>query len=641
MRAAAAMRMRTVAARHLLADAAGFRHPVRAVPALQHRFCQSVSTDVVGIDLGTTNSCVAVMGADNSVRVCENSEGSRTTPSVVAVDKHGHILVGGPARRQAVTNPRNTFYAVKRLIGRRSADKTIDRARESVPYKISAAPNGDAWVEDQNGTQYSPSEIGAKVLMKMKETAESYIGKKVQRAVVTVPAYFNDQQRQATQDAGRIAGFKVERIINEPTAAALSYGMDKEGDNQIAVFDLGGGTFDISVLEIKGGVFEVRATNGDTFLGGEDVDEALLARFVEVFKEKEGINLTSNVVAVQRLREASEKAKKDLDHTESAEIECPYITVQDGVPKHFQYNLTRAEFESLIDPLIKRIADPCKICMRDAGLKTSDITQVVMVGGMTRTPKVIDTVKRMFKQEPHRGVNPDEVVAMGAAIQGSIIAGKTSGLILVDVTPLSLGTEIVGGLFSRIIKKNSRIPCKMSGSYTTNDDNQQSITVKVLQGEREVAAANKLLGEFTLDGLPPLPKGVPQIEITFEIDVNGLIHVTALDKGTNRQRQTKVQSRGGLSDEEIERMIKDAEDHKEKDEARRKVLEERNMCEQQIRGANDFMEKVEGKTEIKEKLRAAVAELETALQNDQIELETLLEKKAAVTELTGKLYSAA
>eukprot|EP00756_Hemistasia_phaeocysticola_P041228 Hpha_TRINITY_DN16904_c3_g1::TRINITY_DN16904_c3_g1_i1::g.54552::m.54552/K04043/dnaK, HSPA9; molecular chaperone DnaK len=612
-----------------------------ATPAFRGAVQQRFGSDVVGIDLGTTNSCVAVMKGDASgVQVCENSEGSRTTPSVVAVAKDGSILVGGPARRQAVTNPRNTFYAVKRLIGRRAADETIAKARESVPYKISAAPNGDAWVEDQKGNKYSPSEIGANVLAKMKETAESYLQQECKRAVVTVPAYFNDQQRQATQDAGKIAGFTVERIINEPTAAALSYGMDKEGENTIAVFDLGGGTFDISVLEIKGGVFEVKATNGDTFLGGEDADEALLARFVEVFKEREGINLKDNVVAVQRLREASEKAKKELDHTESAEIECPYITVADGVPKHFQYTLTKEEFEQLIDPLVSRCADPCRTCMRDAGLKTSDITQVVLVGGMTRTPKVIEAVRRMFKQEPHRGVNPDEVVAMGAAIQGSVLVGKTSGLVLVDVTPLSLGTEIVGGIFSRIIKKNSRIPCKASGTYTTNEDNQSSIAVKVLQGEREVAAHNKLLGEFSLDGLPPLPKGVPKIEITFEIDVNGIIHVTAVDKGTNKQCSTKVQSRGGLSDADIERMIRDAEENQAKDEEKKKLVEERNLCEQQIRSTLDFMEKTEGKDEIKASLKEAITELEAALENDDTSLDNLQEKKKKVSELSGKLYSA-
>jgi len=580
------------------------------------------------------------MAADGSgVQVCENAEGSRTTPSVVAVAKDGSILVGGPARRQAVTNPRNTFYAVKRLIGRRTTDATIDKARESVPYLISAAPNGDAWVEDQKGQKYSPSEIGAKVLAKMKETAETHLGQECTRAVVTVPAYFNDQQRQATQDAGKIAGFEVERIINEPTAAALSYGMEKENET-IAVFDLGGGTFDISILEIRGGVFEVKATNGDTFLGGEDADEALLARFVKVFKDKEGIDLKDNVVAVQRLREASEKAKKELDHTDSTEIEAPYICVQDGVPKHFQYTLSKSEFEDLIDPLIARCAEPCRTCMRDAGLKTTDITQVVLVGGMTRTPKVIETVKRMFKKEPHRGVNPDEVVAMGAAIQGSVIQGKTSGLVLVDVTPLSLGTEIVGGIFSRIIKKNSTIPCKASGTYTTNEDNQSAIAVKVLQGEREVAAHNKLLGEFSLDGLPPLPKGVPKIEITFEIDVNGIINVTALDKGTKKQCQTKVQSRGGLSDADIERMIKDAELNAAKDEEKKKLVEERNLCEQQLRSTRDFMEKTEGKEEIKEQLKVAMSELETALEDDEMPLDDLVEKKKKVSELSGKLYSA-
>ena len=543
--------------------------------------------------------------------MCENAEGARTTPSVVAVAKDSSLLVGGPARRQAVTNPQNTFYAVKRLIGRRFADETISRAKESVPYTIVPADNGDAWVSDTHGKKYSPSAIASNVLAKMRETGELATGQTIKRAVVTVPAYFNDQQRMATKDAGNIAGMEVARIINEPTAAALAYGMDKQGENRVAVFDLGGGTFDISILEIKGGVFEVKATNGDTFLGGEDIDEALLARFLESFKEKEGINLKGNVVAIQRLREASETAKKELDHVQSTNVEIPYIVVEGGEPKHFEYELSRDEFEKLTESLINRCVDPCRTCMRDAGFKTADLTQVIMVGGMTRTPKVIDTVRRMFKQEPHRGVNPDEVVALGAAIQGSILTGQTKGLVLVDVTPLSLGTEVVGGIFSRIIKKNTPIPCKESSTYTTHNDNTTSINIKVLQGERELAVHNKLLGEFVMGDLPPLPRGVPQIEITFEIDSNGIIHVTAMDKGTKNKCNIQVQSRGGLSEEEIERMIREAEDNKKRDEDAKLVVEEKNKSEELVRSTRKYINGQEDlNADLKREVEAAVDELD-------------------------------
>eukprot|EP01064_Diplonema_japonicum_P011883 TRINITY_DN1933_c0_g1_i1.p1 TRINITY_DN1933_c0_g1~~TRINITY_DN1933_c0_g1_i1.p1 ORF type:complete len:620 (+),score=270.23 TRINITY_DN1933_c0_g1_i1:45-1904(+) len=592
---------------------------------------------IVGIDLGTTNSCVSVMQGDN-VEVCENSEGNRTTPSVVAVAKDGQLLCGGPARRQAVTNPANTFYAVKRLIGRRFADPTIDKAKASVPYSIVEAENGDAWVATTSGEKYAPSAIASHVLTKMKETAEAKLGKKIEKAVVTVPAYFNDQQRQATQHAGRIAGMEISRIINEPTAAALSYGMDKDGENTIAVFDLGGGTFDISILEIKGGVFEVKATNGDTFLGGEDIDEALLARFMEAFKQKEGVDLSKDIVAIQRLREASEKAKKELDHVSSTVVELPYISVQDGVPKHFEYELSREEFEKITDVLINRCVDPCRTCLRDAGLKTSDITQVILVGGMTRTPKVVDTVRRMFKKEPHKGVNPDEVVAMGAAIQGSVISGSVKGLVLVDVTPLSLGTEIVGGIFSRIIKKNTAIPCKASGTYTTNEDNTSQINIKVLQGERELAVHNKLLGDFTLDKLPPLPRGVPQIEITFEIDCNGIIHVTAMDKGTKNTMSIKVQSRGGLSEAEIENMIREAEENKGKDEEHRLKVEQKNKAEELVRTTRNYVSEQDVEGELKQQIDKALADLEMACNNDASSTE-LQELSSKVTELSGKVYS--
>ncbi|KAJ9452111.1 Chaperone protein DnaK [Diplonema papillatum] len=613
-------------------------HVVRASNAFAAtRFASD--TTIVGIDLGTTNSCVAYM-LNEQVSVCENAEGSRTTPSVVAVTKDKQLLVGGPARRQAVTNPSNTFYAVKRLIGRREADETISRARASVPYAIVASDNGDAWVADTHGTKYSPSTIASHVLRKMKETAEARLGHSVSRAVVTVPAYFNDQQRQATHDAGRIAGLEIARVINEPTAAALSYGLDKDEENTIAVFDLGGGTFDISILDIKGGVFTVKATNGDTFLGGEDIDEALLERFVEVFKEKEGVNLRGDVVAIQRLREGAEKAKKELDHVSSASIEMPYIKVVDGTPKHFEYTLTREEFEKLTDPLINRCIEPCRTCLKDAGLKTTDITQVILVGGMTRTPKVIETVRRMFKREPHRGVNPDEVVAMGAAIQGSVIAGHTTGLVLVDVTPLSLGTEIAGGFFSRIIKKNTAIPCKESAMYTTMHDNSTSIMVSVLQGERELAKDNKLLGKFVLDNLPPLPRGVPQIEITFAIDKNGIIHVTAMDKGTKNKSDISVQSKGGLTEEEIKRMIHDAEINKEKDAAIKQLIEERNNADQLVRSTRTFADSSEGSSDLKTDVKKACDELEAALADDNVDANKLKEMCKKVSDLTGKLYSA-
>ena len=479
-----------------------------------------------------------------------------------------------------------------------------------MPYKIVPADNGDAWVADTHGAKYSPSVIASHVLMKMKETAEQQLGNSVKRAVVTVPAYFNDQQRMATKDAGRIAGLDIARIINEPTAAALAYGMEKEGDNTIAVFDLGGGTFDISILDMRGGVFQVKATNGDTFLGGEDVDEALLARFITSFKEKEGIDLKGNIVAIQRLREASEKAKKELDHTTTTSVEIPYITVKEGEPKHFEYELSRDEFESITDSLIQRCVEPCRTAMRDAGYKTSEITQVILVGGMTRTPKVIDTVRRMFKKEPHRGVNPDEVVAMGAAIQGSILTGETKGLVLVDVTPLSLGTEIVGGIFSRIIKKNTPIPCKESGTFTTHEDNTTSINIKVLQGERELAAHNKLLGEFVMPNLPPLPRGVPQIEITYEIDANGIINVTAMDKVTKKTVNIQVQSRGGLSDDEIERMINEAEMNKTKDAEQKLIVEERNTAEGLIRSTRSYVEGSDAAAELKKEVNTAIDELE-------------------------------
>jgi molecular chaperone DnaK len=532
---------------------------------------------VIGIDLGTTNSCVAIMEGKD-VRVIENSEGARTTPSMVAFVDNGERLVGQSAKRQAVTNPTNTLYAVKRLIGRRYDDPTVTKDKALVPYAIVRGDNGDAWTEAR-GEKYAPGQISAFILGKMKETAEAYLGEKVSQAVITVPAYFNDAQRQATKDAGRIAGLDVLRIINEPTAAALAYGLDKKESGTIAVFDLGGGTFDVSVLEIGDGVFEVKSTNGDTFLGGEDFDARIIDYLAAEFKKEQGIDLRGDKLALQRLKEAAEKAKIELSSSKETEVNLPFITADASGPKHLVMKLSRAKLESLVDDLISRTLEPCKAALKDAGVTAAEIDEVILVGGMTRMPKVIEVVKQFFGREPARNVNPDEVVAIGAAVQGAVLRGDVKDVLLLDVTPLSLGIETLGGVFTRLIDRNTTIPTKKSQIFSTADDNQNAVTIKVYQGEREMAADNKLLGQFDLMGIPPAPRGVPQIEVTFDIDANGIVSVSAKDKATNKEQQIKIQASGGLSDADIERMVKEAEANADADKKRREMVEARNHAE--------------------------------------------------------------
>ncbi|KAJ8768976.1 hypothetical protein K2173_023971 [Erythroxylum novogranatense] len=574
--------------------------------------------DVIGIDLGTTNSCVALMEGKNP-KVIENSEGSRTTPSVLAFNQKGELLVGTPAKRQAVTNPTNTVFGTKRLIGRKFDDPQTQKEMKMVPYKIVRAPNGDAWVE-ANGQQYSPSQVGAFILTKMKETAESYLGKSVSKAVITVPAYFNDAQRQATKDAGRIAGLDVQRIINEPTAAALSYGTNnKEG--LIAVFDLGGGTFDISILEISNGVFEVKATNGDTFLGGEDFDNVLLDFFVSEFKRTEGIDLTKDRLALQRLREAAEKAKIELSSTAQTDINLPFITADASGAKHLNITLTRSKFESLVSGLIDRTKGPCLNCLKDAGISTKDVDEVLLVGGMTRVPKVQQVVTEIFAKNPSKGVNPDEAVALGAAIQGGILRGDVKELLLLDVTPLSLGIETLGGIFTRLINRNTTIPTKKSQVFSTAADNQTQVGIKVLQGERELATENKMLGEFELVGIPPAPRGMPQIEVTFDIDANGIVTVSAKDKATGKEQQITIRSSGGLSEDEIEKMVKDAEMFAQKDQERKALIDIKNSADTTMysveKSLNEYRDKIP--TEVAKEIETAVSDLRQAMGGESVD----------------------
>jgi len=574
---------------------------------------------VIGIDLGTTNSCVAVMEGKNP-KVIENAEGSRTTPSMVAFTEDGETLVGVPAKRQAVTNPENTFFAIKRLIGRRFEDPTVEKDQKLVPYQIVKAENGDAWVE-AHGKKYSPSQISAFILRKMKETAESYLGETVEKAVITVPAYFNDAQRQATKDAGKIAGLEVLRIINEPTAASLAYGLDKKDGERIAVYDLGGGTFDISVLEIGDGVFEVKSTNGDTFLGGEDFDMRLVDYLADEFKRENGIDLRNDRLALQRLKEAAEKAKVELSSTQQTEINLPFITADQSGPKHLTMKLTRAKMESLVDDLVQRTVGPCENALSDAGIKAGEIDEVVLVGGMTRMPKVQETVKSFFGKEPHKGVNPDEVVAIGAAIQAGVLQGDVKDVLLLDVTPLSLGIETLGGVFTRLIDRNTTIPTKKSQVFSTAEDNQSAVTIRVYQGEREMAADNKMLGQFDLVGIPPAPRGVPQIEVTFDIDANGIVNVSAKDKATNKEQSIRIQASGGLTEDEIEKMVKDAESHAEEDKKRREVIDAKNQAEALIHSTEKSLADLGDKVSAEDKtaVENAVSELRTALEGDDKE----------------------
>jgi molecular chaperone DnaK len=593
---------------------------------------------VIGIDLGTTNSCVAVMDGGKP-KVIENAEGARTTPSIVAFTKDGERLIGQPAKRQAVTNPESTIFAVKRLIGRRFDDPMTKKDMGLVPYEIVKGKTGDAWVK-AGGEDYSPSQISAFTLQKMKETAEAYLGETVTQAVITVPAYFNDAQRQATKDAGQIAGLEVLRIINEPTAAALAYGMDKDENKTIAVYDLGGGTFDISILEVGDGVFEVKSTNGDTFLGGEDFDSTLVEFLAADFNKAEGIDLTKDKLALQRLKEAAEKAKIELSSAQTTEVNLPFITADQNGPKHLVKNITRSDLEKLVDSLIKRTLEPCKKALADAGLKADAIDEVVLVGGMTRMPKVREVVKGFFGKEPHTGVNPDEVVAMGAAIQAGVLQGDVKDVLLLDVTPLSLGIETLGGVFTRMIDRNTTIPTKKSQVYSTAEDNQNAVTIRVFQGEREMAADNKLLGNFDLVGIPPAPRGVPQVEVTFDIDANGLVSVTAKDKGTGKEQQIKIQASGGLSDSDIDQMVRDAEAFAEEDKKRREAAEAKNNAESLVHTTEKQIEEHKDKVDagLVTEIEAAIVETKAAIEGG--DPEAMKEKSNALAQVAMKLGQA-